>query len=141
MKGFAKGLMLSLVLSFSGVVQMYIYEASKAFYDYANLPQSGLQEKTFICGSISKVWAVLMTYPITTVRTRIQQNQFFNNRNDAKYHSILEIMKRMVKGQGLKGFYKGLSANLVRGIPQKGIYFYAYEILKKLIIKDERHQN
>lgn len=28
-----------------------------------------------------------MTYPITTVRTRIQQNQFFNNRNDAKYHS------------------------------------------------------
>ena len=31
----------------------------------------------------------MMTYPITTVRTRIQQNQFFNNRNDAKYHNAL----------------------------------------------------
>lgn len=98
MRGFAKGLMLSLILSFSGVIQMYIYEASKAFYDYANLPQSALEEKTFICGSISKVWAVMVTYPITTVRTRIQQNQFFNNRNDAKYHNILEIMGRMFRG-------------------------------------------
>jgi hypothetical protein len=41
-RGFGKGLMLSLLLSFSGVVQMYIYEASKAFYDYASLPQSAL---------------------------------------------------------------------------------------------------
>lgn len=42
MRGYAKGLLLSLILSFSGVIQMYIYEASKVFYDYANLPQSGL---------------------------------------------------------------------------------------------------
>lgn len=42
MKGFAKGLLLSLILSFSGVVQMYIYEASKAFYDYGNVPQTAL---------------------------------------------------------------------------------------------------
>lgn len=42
MRGFGKGLLLSLILSFSGVIQMYIYEASKVFYDYANLPQSGL---------------------------------------------------------------------------------------------------
>jgi solute carrier family 25 folate transporter 32 len=41
-RGFGKGLMLSLILSFNGVIQMYIYEASKVFYDYAELPQSGL---------------------------------------------------------------------------------------------------
>jgi solute carrier family 25 folate transporter 32 len=88
-RGFGKGLMLSLILSLSGVIQMYIYEASKVFYDYASLPQTILEEKNFICGSISKAWGVLMTYPITTVRTRIQQNQYFNNRNDAKYHNAL----------------------------------------------------
>jgi hypothetical protein len=79
-----------------------------------------------------------MTYPITTVRTRIQQNQYFNNRNDAKYHNALEIMGRMLREEGLSGFYKGLTANLIRGIPQKGIYFYTYEILKKMIIKENK---
>ncbi len=126
MRGYAKGLLLSLILSFSGVIQMYIYEASKVFYDYANLPQSGLEEKNFICGSISKAWGVMMTYPITTLRTRIQQNQYFGNRNAAKYHNVFEIMGRMLREEGIKGFYKGLWANLIRGIPQKGIYFYAY---------------
>lgn len=63
---------------------------------------------------------------MTTIRTRIQQNQYFNNRNDAKYHNTLEIMGRILREEGAKGFYKGLSANLIRGIPQKGIYFYVY---------------
>lgn len=80
-----------------------------------------------------------MTYPITTVRTRIQQNQYFGSRNDAKYHNALEIMGRMLRQEGVHGYYKGLWANLIRGIPQKGIYFYAYEILKKVIIKDEKN--
>lgn len=92
-----------------------------------------------MCGGISKVWSVLLTYPISTVRTRIQQNQYFNNQNDAKYHNVLEIMGRMLRQQGAKGFYKGMSANLIRGIPQKGIYFYVYEMFKKIVIKDEKH--
>jgi hypothetical protein len=68
---------------------MYIYEASKAFYDYADLPQSGFDEKNFICGGVSKVWGVMMTYPITTMRTRIQQNQYFKSGSDPKYHNTL----------------------------------------------------
>lgn len=35
-------------------------------------------------------------------------------------------MGRMLREEGVRGFYKGLWANLIRGIPQKGIYFYAY---------------
>lgn len=44
----------------------------------------------------------------------------------------------MLREEGVKGFYKGLCANLIRGIPQKGIYFYVYEILKKVIIKEPK---
>ena len=32
-KGFLKGLELSLILSFSGVIQMYVYEGSKILYE------------------------------------------------------------------------------------------------------------
>jgi hypothetical protein len=40
----------------------------------------------------------------------------------------------MFKEEGIRGFYKGLSANLVRGVPQKGIYFYSYEIFKSILL-------
>ena len=96
-KGFGKGLLLSLVLSFSGVVQMYFYEAFKLIYDYSELPQSVLQQKSFVCGGASKIWSILLSYPITTVRTRIQQNQFFNNRNNAKYYNLMDVTSRMIK--------------------------------------------
>ena len=38
MKGFLKGLSLSLLLSFSGVLQMYIYEGSKLAYEALEIP-------------------------------------------------------------------------------------------------------
>ena len=87
-KGFLKGLQLSLVLSFSGVVQMYVYEGAKILYEKFNIPASELNEKHFICGSLSKVFSVLLSYPITTMRTRIQQNQFVGSSGKEKYNGV-----------------------------------------------------
>ena len=33
----------------------------------------------------------------------------------------------------MTGFYKGLMANLAKGVPQRGIYFYCYEAFKKFL--------
>ena len=37
-RGYCKGVSLSLFLSFSGVIQMYLYEASRGLYDYFHIP-------------------------------------------------------------------------------------------------------
>lgn len=76
MKGFLKGLSVSLVLSMSGVLQMYVYEGSKMLYERFEVPETCFWEKAFVCGSLSKLTSVLITYPFTTIRTRIQQNQY-----------------------------------------------------------------
>lgn len=78
---------------------------------------------------------ILFTYPLTTIRTRIQQDQYFNNRISAKYANVLDIIVRMGKEEGVGGFYKGLVANMMKGIPQRGIYFYCYEAIKGLICR------
>ena len=41
LKGYSKGLGLSLMLSMNGVVQMYSYEAMKRLYSYLNIRESG----------------------------------------------------------------------------------------------------
>lgn len=134
-KGFLKGLGVSLVLSFSGVLQMYLYEGSKILYQKVQIPQSKFSEKHFICGSFSKFTSILITYPLTTIRTRVQQNQYFNNRSQAKYSSATDVTKRIMRDEGFVGFYKGILPNLLKGIPQRGIYFYFYQLLKNLFIQ------
>ena len=67
-----------------------------------------------------------MTYPITTIRTRFQQNQLFKDKKKEKYNSISNIFIRCFKDEGVRGFYKGVMINLAKGVPQKGIYFYFY---------------
>jgi hypothetical protein len=41
-KGFLRGLELSLLLSFTGVIQMYVYEGSKILYEKLSIPESPL---------------------------------------------------------------------------------------------------
>ena len=125
-KGFSKGIQLSLLLSFSGMLQMYVYEGSKLIYDQLKIPQTKMAEKNFICGSISKLVSVLITYPITTIRTRIQQNQFIAENSTEKYRGLRDITLKLLCDEGYKGFYKGLVPNMMRGIFQRGIYLYFY---------------
>ncbi len=43
-----------------------------------------------------------------------------------KYQGNIEIILKTYKDEGFLGFYKGFNANLVKGIIQKGMYFYFY---------------
>lgn len=113
---------------------MYLYEGSKILYEALKIPESKYSEKNFICGSFSKFFGVLLTYPLTTIRTRVQQNQYFNNRAQAKYSSVQDVSYQLLKNEGITGFYKGLVPNMIKGIPQRGIYFYFYELLKNIFI-------
>ncbi|XP_031472481.1 uncharacterized protein LOC116244728 [Nymphaea colorata] len=133
LKGALRGLELSLILSFSGVIQMYVYEGSKILFDRLKLPESRLGEKHFICGSLSKIFSILLSYPITTLRTRIQQSQFVTCSSDQKYKSLRDLAGRTWREEGVRGLYKGMNANLMKGMSQKGIYFYFYEIFKQYL--------
>jgi solute carrier family 25 folate transporter 32 len=77
--GYSRGLSISLLLSVSGVIQMYLYEGFKKAYDSLNVPQTQALEKSFFCGGLSKLLTVGISYPFTTIRTRIQQNQFLKD--------------------------------------------------------------
>ena len=118
---------------------MYVYEGTKILYDRLKIPQSGLEEKSFICGGLSKLFSALLSYPITTMRTRIQQNQFVGVTGKQKYSGISELAQRTLREEGVTGFYKGMTANLMKGVTQRGIYFYFYEIFKKSLFPEDKN--
>lgn len=72
---------------------MYVYEGSKLLYDQLRLPESPLGEKHFVCGALSKICSIFLSYPITTLRTRIQQSQVTCS-NEQKYKSLRDLAGR-----------------------------------------------
>lgn len=52
--------------------------------------------------------------------------------------SYRTLIPEIVKAEGYKGLFRGLSVQALRDVPGWGIYFYSYEVFKVLIYKAER---
>jgi len=73
----------------------------------------------------------VILYPLTTIRTRFQQNQFLDGIEGEKYFSIRDIIRKTIQKEGFGGFYKGIVAMTLRTLPSQGLFFLVYENVKK----------
>ncbi|KAI7901094.1 mitochondrial carrier domain-containing protein [Cokeromyces recurvatus] len=127
-RGFYKGLGPSLFGISHVAVQFPLYEKLKIVFNVDHHVSSG-SSAILLASSLSKMAASLATYPHEVIRTRLQ-NQ---TKKPYKYKGILHAIRVMSKEEGIRGFYKGLSTNLVRTVPSSAMTILTYEmIVKKL---------
>ncbi|KAI9208654.1 mitochondrial carrier domain-containing protein [Polychytrium aggregatum] len=87
-----------------------------------------------IASSVSKMIACIATYPHEVLRTRLQTL----HPNDAqpeinKYHGMVQATRLIIAEEGVRGFYKGLSASLVRSVPSAALSIWCYEWLLRVL--------
>ncbi|KFK28309.1 hypothetical protein AALP_AA8G499700 [Arabis alpina] len=82
-------------------------------------------------GGSSKVAAVLLTYPFQVIRARLQQRPSTNG--IPRYIDSLHVIREAARFEGLRGFYRGLTANLLKNVPASSITFIVYENVLKLL--------
>jgi hypothetical protein len=89
----------------------------------------------FLAGALAGSTAVVATYPLDLVRTRLaaQAVALSGGAHPGMiYHSILDALCSLFRRGGVRGLYSGLSATLVGIIPYAGINFYMYGVLRQL---------
>ncbi|KAG0764897.1 hypothetical protein G6F24_004853 [Rhizopus arrhizus] len=135
-RGFYKGLGSSLIGISHVAVQFPLYEKLKIAFHVEQKHSSSSSGSTSIllASSLSKMAASLATYPHEVIRTRLQ-NQ---TRRPYKYQGILHAIKVISKEEGLCGFYKGLSTNLVRTVPSSALTILTYELIVRKL-NDLKH--
>ncbi|KAA8498407.1 Folate transporter 1, chloroplastic [Porphyridium purpureum] len=129
-QGLYRGLIPSLWLVSQGALQFVVYEECKRWLlarravDYAqSLAVSLSVPESLVAATTSKLVASLTTYPLQVVRTRMQKRGV----DPARYGSLHLAVTSILRNEGVLGFYKGMTANIMRVTPSAAVTFVVYE--------------
>ncbi|TFY69085.1 hypothetical protein EVG20_g3311 [Dentipellis fragilis] len=133
-RAFYRGLFPSLLGIAHVAVQFPLYEQLKRIAQ-SHSPHEPISSYTILlCSAISKMTASITTYPHEVVRTRLQTQRILRTQPGtamSKKPSIVRTVKNIVKYEGWRGLYKGLSINLLRTVPNSAVTMLTYELLMR----------
>ena len=92
-----------------------------------NIPQTINKNNpltTLSLGAGSSLFAQTLCYPLDTIRRRMQNKEI-------GYKNGLDAGKKILKYEGVLSFYKGLTPNILRMVPNTAIRFALFDILKE----------
>jgi solute carrier family 25 protein 33/36 len=126
-KALFKGMSASYLGLTETVIQFSIYESMKSTelqYKRKTDNQASLNVVEFlILSSFSKLIASFLTYPHEVIRTRLREQRS----TQARYTGPLQGLRLIAQEEGIKGLYAGMSAHLLRVVPNAAILFLTYE--------------
>ncbi|PPQ80719.1 hypothetical protein CVT25_001839 [Psilocybe cyanescens] len=124
-RGFYKGLSASYLGVTETTIQWVLYERLKKLN--ASLDGHGpISQWAGMLGSAgtAKMVASLITYPHEVLRTRLRQPSI---NGVIKYTGLWQTLRLVIAEEGARTLYSGLSAHLMRVVPNAAVMFFIYE--------------
>ncbi|KAF7289427.1 Mitochondrial carrier protein [Mycena chlorophos] len=119
-RGFYKGLSASYLGVTETTIQWVLYERLKPLSAGTDFEWLGLLGSA----GAAKCVATLITYPHEVIRTRLRQPKV---NGVVKYSGLVQTLRLVVAEEGTRRLYGGLSAHLMRVVPNAAIMFAVYE--------------
>ncbi|KAF9571286.1 hypothetical protein EC968_000782 [Mortierella alpina] len=143
-RGMYRGLSASYLGVAEGTIQWVIYEKFKTTLaerrKLANLNNPGATRGYVVGGKDIEEWveflgaagaakfiASAITYPHEVLRTRLRQVPVGNE--PAKYTGLKQTFQLVLKEEGVAALYGGLTAHMMRVVPNAAIMFFCYEAI------------
>ncbi|KAF8608677.1 mitochondrial carrier [Ceratobasidium sp. AG-I] len=100
---------------------------SPADLETTRKPQTTSHIVSFLSGGVGGVSAVLVGHPFDLTKTRLQTAPA------GTYTGALDVVKKTLSRDGVKGLYRGMGPPLVGVTPIFAISFWAYDLGKKIV--------
>ncbi|KAJ7597398.1 mitochondrial inner membrane protein [Mycena floridula] len=84
---------------------------------------------SFVQGGVAGAFGATIVYPIDMVKTRMQ-NQRSTVVGQMLYKNSLDCAKKILRNEGLRGFYRGLGPQLVGVAPEKAIKLTVNDLIR-----------
>ncbi|XWS26431.1 hypothetical protein CRYUN_Cryun26dG0031700 [Craigia yunnanensis] len=116
------------ILPYAGL-KFYIYETLKT-----HVPEE--HQKSIVmhlsCGALAGLLGQTFTYPLDVVRRQMQVEslQCSTIQGDTRYRNTLDGLTTIVRNQGWRQLFAGLSINYIKIVPSVAVGFAAYDMMK-----------
>mmetsp|Transcript_105458 Transcript_105458/g.264029 ORF Transcript_105458/g.264029 Transcript_105458/m.264029 type:complete len:285 (-) Transcript_105458:230-1084(-) len=100
-----------------------LQKTCKGFGTHTRLPTI----TSFCCGLASSSLAMIVSYPLMVVRTRLQVQ------GASQYTGPADCLRKTVEHEGLRGLLRGIGPNLAKAAPAAAVNFALYEFLRDSI--------
>lgn len=114
------------------------YEALRLRIGQMNLPFGSGDATAGILASISAKTAV---FPLDLVRKRLQvqgpTRAKYIHRNIPEYRGVYRTLSTILRKEGIRGAYRGLTVSLVKAAPASAVTMWTYERVLKLLMQSE----
>ncbi|KAL1971294.1 hypothetical protein VTN77DRAFT_246 [Rasamsonia byssochlamydoides] len=82
-------------------------------------------------GAFSGALSASVVYPLNVLRTRMQAQGTILH--PPTYDGIVDVARKTIRAEGVRGFYKGLTPNLLKVAPAVSISYVVYENAKRAL--------
>ena len=82
-------------------------------------------------GGLSGLLSITVSYPSDLLRRRFQLQNF--DKTVPKYDNLKDAMEKIYKGEGVRGFYRGILPMYMKIIPVSAIQFWCLDTGKKMM--------
>ncbi|KAI9037451.1 thiamine transporter TPC1 [Aspergillus affinis] len=115
-----------------------------ATYESLRPTLAGVQDLPFgsgdaVAGVVSSVLAKTGVFPLDLVRKRLQvqgpTRSLYVHRNIPEYQGVFNTIAMIVRTQGVRGLYRGLTVSLFKAAPASAVTMWTYEESLKLLQK------
>lgn len=120
-------------------IDLFIFERCKTFVLTRKAKQQRVHEEDVVMGNVitaaigasSGAISATVVYPVNLLRTRLQaQGTVLHT---PTYTGIIDVTRKTIQGEGIKGLFKGVTPNLLKVAPAVSISYVVYENSKALL--------
>jgi len=94
--------------------------------NYSDSPKTHL-----MCSLISSFFTVLFMNPVDVIRTRVYNQVYGVDGRGVSYKGVVDAFLKILRGEGVRGLYKGVSASFLRLAPHLSVTFLVLEQFKR----------
>jgi solute carrier family 25 (adenine nucleotide translocator) protein 4/5/6/31 len=87
-------------------------------------------------GGLAGATSLLFVYHLDYARTRLAADAK-SPTGERQYNGLLDVYKKTLQTDGLKGLYRGFGISCAGIIVYRGLYFGLYDSLKPIVLKGE----
>ncbi|XP_065200283.1 mitochondrial thiamine pyrophosphate carrier-like isoform X2 [Planococcus citri] len=110
-----------------GVAQFTVYEELTKVTTHLNTDSFHGTALNFCSGGIASGFATIISFPFDLVRTR-----FIAQGQTKAYTSVYDAVAKIIRVEGFKGLYKGLTPTLIQSAPYGACQFGYFTIFSKI---------